>query len=103
MTLEKDFARQVEMILDAYGWVWKHDEPARRQSGRWATAMKGMKGFPDYIAVREDRVVLAELKSEKGRLSPEQKTWISAFQETQKVEVYVWRPGDLLQIAEILR
>jgi hypothetical protein len=103
VTLEKDFAKQVEMILDYRGWLWKHDEPARRQSGKWATAMKGTKGFPDYIAVRDDRIVLAELKSEKGRLSEEQRQWLTSLEGTGKVEVYVWRPQDLSRIGEILR
>lgn len=101
--LESQFASQVESILNVFGWTWKHDLPALRQSGRWATAVRGSIGFPDYIAVRGQRIVCAELKSDKGRLSAEQKMWIHLLNESGRVEVYVWRPADLSQIAEILR
>ena len=101
--LERDFAEQVESILNVFGWTWKHDLPAMRQSGRWSTATKGFIGFPDYIAVRGDRIVCAEIKAQKGRLSPDQKRWLSLLEQTGRIEVYVWRPSDLQQIAEILR
>lgn len=101
--LEKDFAKQVESVLNLFGWTWKHDLPAVRQSGRWATALSGAKGFPDYFAVRGKRIVCAELKNEKGRLSVEQKQWIELLQASGQVEVYVWRPQDLKDIIEILR
>ena len=101
--LEKDFAKQVEGVLNLFGWLWKHDLPAVRQSGRWATALKGASGFPDYIAVRGGRVVCAEIKNEKGRVSKDQKVWIDALTKSGKVEVYVWRPQDLDQIIETLR
>lgn len=101
--LEKEFAKQVESIFNVFGWMWKHDLPAVRQSGRWATALSGAKGFPDYIAVRGQRVVCAELKNDKGRLSADQKEWITALEQSGKVEVYVWRPNDLQTIAETLR
>lgn len=103
MVLERDFAKQVESILNIFGWTWKHDLPAVRQSGRWATAFKGTAGFPDYIAVRGSRVICAELKNEKGRLSEGQKQWIDLLEQSGKVEVYVWRPSDLQKIAETLR
>lgn len=101
--LEKDFAKRIEALLNLFGWIWKHDLPAVRQSGRWATAMKGMSGFPDYIAVRGDRVVCAELKNESGRLSTNQKLWIEALENSGRVEIYVWRPKDLESIVEILK
>ena len=101
--LEKDFAKQVESIFNVFGWHWKHDLPAQRQSGRWATALSGSKGFPDYIAVRGDRIVCAELKAPKGRLTEYQKEWIDLLEATGKVEVYVWYPNDLEKIANILR
>lgn len=101
--LEKDFAKQVEGVFNLFGWTWKHDLPAVRQSGQWATALKGSKGFPDYIAVRRDRVVCAEIKNETGRLSTDQKHWLKLLTDTGKVEVYLWRPTDLEQIIETLR
>lgn len=103
MTLEKHFAKQVEYLLDVNGWVWKHDETSMRPDGRFATAFRGKRGFPDYIAVRGDRIILAELKSETGRLSQGQKDWLEAFRFTNKVEVFVWRPKDFDDIRKVLR
>jgi hypothetical protein len=101
--LEKDFAKQVESIFNVFGWKWKHDLPAQRQSGKWATALSGSKGFPDYIAVRGNRVICAELKAEKGRLTEYQKDWINLLEQTGKIEVFVWRPSELDKIVDTLR
>ena len=99
---EKDFARQVETMLNFYGWLWKHDEPAHRPGGGFVTAFRGTRGFPDYIAVKGDRVLLVELKSDKGRLSTDQQRWLHAFAMSGRVECYVWRPGDLSTAAKVL-
>jgi len=47
--------------------------------------------------------VLAEIKSERGRASEDQQTWLTALEQSGRVEVYLWRPSDLQAIAEILR
>lgn len=101
--LEKDFGKSVESIFTTFGWTWKHDLPAVMQSGKWATPLAGKRGFPDYIAVRGERIVCAELKNEKGRLRPDQRQWIEILKMTGKVEVYVWRPSDWKDLIEILR
>jgi VRR-NUC domain-containing protein len=60
-------------------------------------------GFPDEVLVRGDRLVFAELKSEKGKLSDEQERWLEALRGVPGVEVYVWRPADVDAIATALR
>jgi hypothetical protein len=100
--LEKDFAKYVEQVLTLNGWTWKHDLPGVTQSGRWATSFRGVAGFPDYIACRGERIICAEIKNEKGRLTNGQKLWIQALQATGKIEVYVWRPEDASRIADLL-
>ena len=57
-------------------------------------------GFPDLVLVRE-RVIFAELKSETGRLSPEQKTWGDKL-FIADCEIYNWRPSDWDKIIKIL-
>ena len=101
--LEKDFAKYVEQALTLYGWTWKHDLPGVTQSGKWATSFRGVAGFPDYIAVRKGRVICAEIKNEKGRLTKGQKHWLQALHESGCVEAYVWRPQDAERIIELLR
>jgi hypothetical protein len=79
-----------------YGWEWVHFRPAQTSRG-WRTPVQGPlgKGWPDLEMVRErdSGHIYVELKTEVGRLSPEQR-------EVHRVlgrihEVYVWRPADL--------
>lgn len=100
--LEREFATQVEHLLTLFGWLWKHDEPAVRQSGTWATSFRGSRGFPDYIAVRNGRLIFAEIKNEIGRVSKHQQEWLEQL-ELANVEVYLWRPTHLQDIKEVLR
>lgn len=127
-TSEKDFSRQVEDLLNLFSWRWCHFRPARTEHG-WRTALSGYKGFPDYIAVKSSRLLIFELKSEKGKVSPTQQEWLDILTECQRMmikeplrveqgvasipmreakftsapEVYLWRPSDFDEIAEILR
>jgi VRR-NUC domain len=53
-------------------------------------------GWPDlYIVTKDHRVLIRELKSAKGRLSPEQKEWIAALYEAGQ-DVDVWRDTDFV-------
>jgi hypothetical protein len=53
--------------------------------------------------VRGERLLFAELKREKGKLSAEQEAWLEDLRRVPGVEVYVWRPGDMDEIAQVLR
>jgi hypothetical protein len=99
---EASYAKQIEYLLDLYGWRWCHYEPAVRQSGNWATPLRGDKGEPDYRAVRSGRLVFIEIKGDGGRLTPDQKGWIADLLEAG-VETYVWHPEDLEIAKEVLR
>lgn len=71
-------------------------------------------GFPDLVfckpgevneegeTISPGRLILSELKSEKGRLRPEQKLWLKALKTVPGTEVYVWRPSDFEDIKQIL-
>lgn len=77
------------------GWRVAHFRPALTARG-WRTAVSADgKGFPDLVLAREGRVLFAELKAERGHLSPEQIDWAVALQGTA-VRHYVWRPADWL-------
>lgn len=99
---ESDFATWIEAILDLGGWTWTHFEPAVRQSGRWATPMRGDRGFPDYVALRDGRLLFAEIKSETGRLSRDQERWRDELR-LAGAEWHLWRPDDRPLILEELR
>lgn len=101
--LEKDFARQVEHLLNLFRWRWYHPAPAYRPSGGYSDSFHGMKGFPDYHAVRRGRLLIAELKTERGRLTPDQHEWLDEYRRVPNLEVYTWRPHQLDEVKEVLR
>ena len=51
-------------------------------------------GFPDLVIVGAERVIYRELKSDRGRLSAEQRAWLDALGRAGQ-DADVWRPGDL--------
>ena len=71
------------------GWIYYHTHDSRRSPG----------GFPDLVLVRGGKLIFAELKSEKGRVSAAQKVWLAALKVVadlpgSPVEVWLWRPSD---------
>lgn len=89
---EKEFQKSVKSLAYALGWLTYHTFDSRRSDV----------GFPDLVLVKDDRLIFAELKSEKGKLTIKQDMWLQALDYTD-VETYVWRPSDLPAIARILR
>lgn len=87
---ERTFQTQVRSLARLLGWIPYHTFDSRRSD----------QGFPDLVLVR-DRVVFAELKTPKGRLSSHQEIWLEALRNAG-AEVYVWRPGDLEEIQKVL-
>lgn len=53
-------------------------------------------GWPDLAIIRADELLLRELKSERGAVRPEQRTWLDALAQVRRVSVGVWRPADWL-------
>ena len=91
MQSERDFQREVVKRALIFGWKVYHTYDSRRSAP----------GFPDLVLVRE-HVIFAELKTAKGTVSKEQEAWIRDLQYANAT-VYVWRPGDLEAIVEVLR
>jgi hypothetical protein len=48
--------------------------------------------------VRPPRLVLAELKSEAGKVTEHQARWLALLHACPGVEVFLWRPSDLERI-----
>lgn len=89
---EDDLEDNVIKAAQFLGWVVVHHRPARTKDGEWRTAIKGQKGFPDLCLARDGRVLLRELKSEKGKTSPGQVIWLEALGDHGGI----WRPSDWL-------
>ncbi len=86
---EADFQAQVVDLAELRGWdVALHS--------------RGPKGRPDLFMLRGDRLVVAELKAEKGRLTHEQRICLSYLMASRKVDVYVWRPSNWNQVEKTL-
>jgi hypothetical protein len=73
------------------GWRVYHTHDSRRSEP----------GFPDLVLVRPPDLLFIELKTVKGRVTPEQVEWIADLGLVGKVEAFVWRPGD--DYAAVLR
>lgn len=100
---EAAWQRQVEEIAAAYGWLAYHapdNRPVTARSGR-RYVQRVTPGFPDLVLLKDDRLIVAELKTERGRLSPEQKVWLAAFTSVG-AEVTVWRPRNLPEVIRVL-
>lgn len=90
---ENDLLRGVLDACELLGWRTLHIRPARTSSS-WRTAVQGSgAGFPDVLAVRGHRLVVAELKSATGKLTEDQNTWLLSF-AAAGAETFVWRPAD---------
>jgi hypothetical protein len=88
---EKTFQAQVIELARVLAWTVAHFRPALTRHG-WRTpvAADGA-GFVDLCMAGRGRVIFRELKSNRGRLSDDQKAWI-ALLERNGADVAVWRP-----------
>jgi len=88
---EKQFSQQVVDVGKTFGWLvyrtWR--------------SIHSPAGFPDLTMVKGERLIFAELKSAKGKVSPKQEEWLDALKAV--AETYLWRPDDFEGILEILR
>lgn len=115
-TAEAAFQDEVLGLARLYGWRAYHTHDSRRSAP----------GFPDLVLVRPPRLIFAELKTDTGRVKPEQEAWLEALAEVgaavsfavevaqanasayrgallgPRVEVYLWRRRDLQAIADRL-
>ena len=100
---EKEFQQTVVDFARLRGWRTYHTHDSRRSDA----------GFPDLVMVRGDRLVFAELKTEKGRLSAAQEQWreaLAAMGEQvgdpdvwpPQVGAFVWRPSNWPVIEAVL-
>lgn len=91
-------------------WRWYHTRDSRHSPA----------GFLDLVMVRPPRLIFAELKTERGKITREQTEWMDdlfmcgAWHERPPahaewkvggtiVECYLWRPSDRPDVERILR
>ncbi len=81
---EKQFQAQVIELAQLCGWRCYHTHDSRCSAP----------GFPDLVLARSPRLVFAELKSEEGRIRPEQSAWLDALGRSTNARACLWRPAD---------
>ena len=88
---EREWQAQVVQAARLLGWTTYHTHDSRRSDAGW----------PDLALVR-DRLVMAELKTDTGRLSAAQERWL-ALLKGAGIETHVWRPRDIDQVLDVLK
>ena len=101
---EEQFQDQIFDLAHHLGYKVAHFRPARTKYG-WTTAVSADgKGFPDTVLAKEGRpVIIAEIKREGSKLSPEQEKWINLLKQVPNIQVFVWYPSDFEDIVKCLR
>ena len=104
---EDEFSDALVELAHLFDWKVAGFRPARTKHG-WRTAVRyDGKGFPDLTLVHPNgSVIFAELKADKGRMSPEQVEWQRIMELAARyangVRHVVWRPRDASDIAAVL-
>lgn len=101
---EKAFQAQVIQLAELNGWMCHHEYDSRRSTP----------GMPDLVLLHPAGYLhIAEIKTERGRLSAAQKVWLKAFRLVHAIMavysvpdryfgVHVWRPRDWAEIERVL-
>jgi hypothetical protein len=113
---EARFQRQVVELAELLGWHAWHDAATNQratcracraplacaQCGTLVPVVRNAAGLLDLILIRRPRVIWAELKSDRGKLTDAQIGTIAELRSSGQ-ECYVWRPSDFVKIERILR
>ncbi len=95
---ERDLQNAIVDAAHLYGYLVFHTRPALSAKG-WRTPVQydGV-GFPDLVLTNAERIIFAEIKSAKGKLSRQQEMWLQGLERveaiTTRVKVCVWTPAD---------
>lgn len=90
---EREFMTTVVRYATLKGWFVYHTHDSRRSNP----------GFPDLVLARDDVLIFAELKAEKGRVSKEQVEWLEVLGAANHGRAYLWRPSSWSLIEAVLR
>ena len=100
---EADLREQVFKLANMYEWGIVYHRNSQGDTA-WLPDLerKKSKGWPDLILVRPPRFLVVELKTDKGGVEKLQKVWLELLRQCP-IEVYLWRPENLQEIANLLR
>lgn len=109
---EAELQRSIVHAARSLGW---------RDAWTWKS-FHSPKGWPDLFLARGLHLLVVELKSDKGKVTPEQEAWLAWWREfgvgilrlhsfegpedkcngQPRLDVFVWRPADLEEAYRIL-
>ena len=95
---EKDFQAEVIKLAIKEGWPKEfiyHTYDSRRSRG----------GFPDLQMIRDDRLIVAELKKDSipdDKIPEDQAAWLEAYSKVTVMSTHLWRPRDMEDIVRRL-
>jgi hypothetical protein len=90
---ERELQELVRQACQLNGWIYYHTHRSQHSP----------EGFMDTVAIRGERLVVAELKRVGNVPTTAQEAWLAAFAGVRTVETYVWTPDDMAGILEVLR
>lgn len=93
---EAAFQMKVIQLAGFCGWSAYHP-PDNRPSGNTGRVQKVAPGWPDLVLWRPPEIMVAELKTEKGKVRPDQRIVLDQLAACG-IEVHVWRPSDWAEI-----
>jgi hypothetical protein len=99
---EATFQAKVVQLAHACGWESNHTRRSIGKGHKWTTATSVV-GWPDLViySPRRGRTLYRELKSESGRVTPEQAEVLADLAASGN-DVAVWRPSDWPEIEATL-
>lgn len=100
---EIEFTSMVLKLAKLHGWRTMHQLPGMNRRGAWTTATQGDGvGWPDIVFLRDDKLIVAELKVGKNKVTPAQDEWLDAF-AMAGIDTFTWTPEDWPEIETVLR
>lgn len=99
MVTEAQWQSQVVGIAKQYGWLTFH--PVKNQPTARGHRQTTQPGWPDLVILGHGRSLFVELKSEKGRVRPEQIGVLRMLADSG-AECALWRPSDLPEVLAAL-
>jgi hypothetical protein len=91
-TPEATLLANIRAYAKPLGWLVYHTFNSQRSEP----------GFPDVVLTNGVRLLIQELKDNRGKLTVEQERWLALLASTGLVECGVWRPRDWPHIVTTL-
>ena len=88
---EAQWQSQVVALARQCGWTQYHTFDSRRSAA----------GFPDIVLVKPPRILFWELKTERGKTTPDQEKWLGLLRACG-LQAEVIRPSDREKVHRVL-